>query len=102
MTELMPNIKKILKIFEPITFPIAISLFFLKAATSDVTSSGREVPIETMVRPISFSLTPRKVAIATDLSTTNLLPKIKAVSPEIMNAIDQTGLYALTYASEPL
>ncbi len=33
-----------MKIFEPITFPIAMSLFFFKAATMDVTSSGSEVP----------------------------------------------------------
>ena len=52
--ELIPKIKNTLKIFEPITFPIAISFFLRLAATSDVTSSGRDVPAEIMVIPISF------------------------------------------------
>ena len=47
------NVNKILKMLEPITFPSAISTSFFLAATIDVTSSGRLVPIATMVSPIS-------------------------------------------------
>ncbi len=63
-----------LKIFDPIIFPIAISLFFLNAATTDVTNSGNDVPAATIVRPIIFSLMPKIVATAIALSTTNLPP----------------------------
>ena len=42
--ELTPKINKILKIFDPRIFPIAISEFFLKAAITDVDNSGSEVP----------------------------------------------------------
>ena len=44
-----PNIRKVLKILEPTTFPMAISTFFFRAATREVANSGREVPIETIV-----------------------------------------------------
>lgn len=40
----MPIISKILNIFEPIIFPIAISLFPFIAAVTLVTSSGKLVP----------------------------------------------------------
>jgi len=36
MIELIPNIKKMLKIFEPIILPTAISHRFLNAATAEV------------------------------------------------------------------
>jgi len=51
---LIDRIKRILKMLEPITFPIAISLFFLKAATIEVTNSGNEVPAAIIVNPIIF------------------------------------------------
>ena len=60
---LIDKIKRILKIFEPITFPIAISLFLFVAATIEVTNSGNEVPAATIVNPIIFSLTPKLFAI---------------------------------------
>lgn len=50
---LIPNIQKVLKIFEPTTFPIAISDCFLYAATADAANSGNEVPIATTVSPIT-------------------------------------------------
>ena len=45
-----------LNMFEPIIFPIAISLFPLIAAVTLVTSSGKLVPIARIVRLIIFSL----------------------------------------------
>ncbi len=55
--ELTININKRLKMLEPITFPIAISLFFLNAAIELNTSSGADVTNETIVRPITKSET---------------------------------------------
>jgi hypothetical protein len=54
--ELTANTQSRLKIFEPITFPMAISIFFFLAAITDVTSSGIEVPIATIVNPTNPSL----------------------------------------------
>jgi hypothetical protein len=67
--------------FEPITFPMAMSLFFLSAATTEVINSGSEVPMATMVSPIIFWLTPSKVAILIELSTTSLPPATSPASP---------------------
>ena len=52
ITAATPIISVILKIFEPITFPRAISFSPFFDATKDVTSSGRLVPTATTVRPI--------------------------------------------------
>ena len=49
------NTAKILKIFDPITFPIAISAFPLQIAKRDVANSGKLVPIATTVKPITRS-----------------------------------------------
>ena len=65
----MPNTKKTLNRLDPITFPIAISGFFFKAATTEVANSGREVPIATRVNPITDSPTPNDRAISLDPST---------------------------------
>ena len=42
---------------------MAISEFFLEAATTEVKSSGREVPKATIVNPITRSLKPNFLAI---------------------------------------
>ena len=68
-TELIPRTKKILKIFEPTTLPIAISTFLFFAATAEVASSGRDVPIATMVSPAKDWLIPKFNAICTAPST---------------------------------
>lgn len=66
-----PSTKKILKILEPTTLPIAISTFFFLTATIDVANSGSEVPIETMVSPITRSESPKDNAIEVALLTIN-------------------------------
>lgn len=58
-----PKINKRLKIFEPTTLPTAIPVSPLDAATIDVTSSGRLVPIATIVKPTNVSLMPHASAI---------------------------------------
>lgn len=55
ITDDKPSTNKMLNMFEPITLPIAISLSPFLAATIEVTSSGRDVPIATIVRPIRLS-----------------------------------------------
>ena len=47
-----PRINKMLNRLEPIAFPSARPLSPFLVATMEVTSSGREVPIATMVSPI--------------------------------------------------
>lgn len=67
MGEIMPvtpKIAKMLNTLEPKTFPIAIPLLPLRAATMLVASSGKEVPPATIVSPITASLTPRYCATA--------------------------------------
>ena len=81
---LAPSTNKMLKMFDPITFPITnwFSPFF--KAVIDVTSSGKEVPIATMVKPTSVSLIPRAIAIAEALSTTKSPPRTMPARPTRM------------------
>ena len=66
----IPRINKILKRQEPTALPSAIPESPFLEAVMEVTSSGREVPIATMVRPTSVSLMPHAFAIRLALSTT--------------------------------
>ena len=50
----IPRIKRILNIFEPIAFHRASALSPFRVATMEVTSTGSDVPIATIVRPIKF------------------------------------------------
>lgn len=79
-----PRINKMLNRLEPIAFPSARPLSPFLVATMEVTSSGREVPIATMVSPIKFWLTPKLVAMMQALSTTKSPPKMTAARPAIM------------------
>ena len=54
-----------LKMLEPITLPTAMSASLRMAATSEVASSGSDVPTATTVRPMTTWDTPRQVATAT-------------------------------------
>ena len=83
----MANTVKMLKILLPTTFPTAISLSPLMAATTEVANSGREVPAATMVRPIIQSLTPILRAISVALPTSHCDPKTKKPTPNNMKAI---------------
>ena len=69
-----PSTKNILKRLLPMTFPMAISGFFFKAATMEVASSGNEVPPATSVRPMMDSLTPNPRAMPLAPSTKKLPP----------------------------
>lgn len=52
----VPVMTKLLNILDPRMFPRAISPSPFSAATNEVDSSGRLVPIATMVRPIMGSV----------------------------------------------
>ena len=54
ISALDPTTNKILKIFDPMMFPITISALPFLAAVTEVTSSGNEVPKATIVRPINL------------------------------------------------
>ena len=69
IVDVTPNTHKILKILDPIIFPIDIALCFLYAAIAEVASSGRDVPKATMLIPITTSDIPKYLAIKTDPST---------------------------------
>ena len=57
-TEASPTTNRILKILLPTILPIAISALPLRAAVTEVNSSGKLVPSATIVRPIIRSLRP--------------------------------------------
>ena len=50
ISEVAPSVKKILKMFDPRTFPTTISALPLRAATIDAISSGNDVPGPTISR----------------------------------------------------
>ena len=53
IADAIPRTIRMLNILDPTALPSAISTSFFFAATIEVTSSGREVPMETIVSPIS-------------------------------------------------
>lgn len=55
---LVPRIKKILKILLPIMLPTARSALFFLAAVMEAANSGKDVPAETIVKPIILLSTP--------------------------------------------
>ncbi len=59
MVAVTPRIKRMLKILEPTMLPSAMSGSRLRAATTEVDSSGRLVPTATSVRPMISSGTPK-------------------------------------------
>ena len=73
-----------LKMHEPSTLPMTIPFSPFLSAVIEVTSSGREVPIATTVRPISASLKPKNEAISLAPSTTKLEPMITPAIPMTM------------------
>ena len=76
-----PSTSNILNIFEPITFPIAISVSPFLTAITEVTNSGSDVPIATIVRPTKLALIPKEVAILDAESTTKSPPYTIPIIP---------------------
>ena len=65
----MPRISSVLKILEPMTLPMEISAFPCTAPMKLTTISGADVPIPTMVRPMTNSLRPNLRAMEEAPST---------------------------------
>lgn len=76
----IPRIRKTFAIFEPSTFPIAISVLPEIAAKSETMSSGMLVPIETIVSHIIASEIPHFFASETDPSTRRFPPTVRSMS----------------------
>ena len=82
-----------LKLLLPIIFPNIISEYPLIEATELTTSSGAEVPKETIVNPIIRSETLYFFANADEPSTNQFAPNINAVKPAIIKTIKITMYY---------
>jgi len=82
---LTPSTEMMLKMQLPTTFPTAMSRCPRAAAATVVAISGNDVPTATTVRPISSSLTPSAVAMATAPSTSQREPRTSRPSPNTMS-----------------
>ena len=102
MSATVPITKSILKILLPTIFPIAIPAFPLRAAETDVTSSGRDVPNATIVSPIKRSLMPQALAIVVAPFTTNWLPITTHTPPSTIKSRHFHTGYSFTGCSSPL
>ena len=80
-TEASPSTLRMLKILLPTTFPTAMSRSPRKAATTEVATSGSEVPAATIVSPMISSETPKCLAICTAPSTRNFEPITRPPTP---------------------
>jgi hypothetical protein len=93
ITALIPKMKNTLNIFDPTIFPIAKSTFFFLAAITLVASSGRDVPIDTIVKAITLWESP--IADATSTAETTIMrpPATRRTRPaRIKNTDLATGL----------
>ena len=101
IAEATPSTISILNILDPIALPSAISTSFFLAATIEVTSSGSDVPIETIVSPISVWLIPRSLAILDAASTVTSPPNAIAIAPPTINKILTGTETILMSSSDP-
>gem|GEM_PF-3433263 len=88
ISAVIPRTKNTLNMLDPTIFPTAMLVCHLVTATIDVASSGKDVPIASMVSPISFSLHHRIVASWTAFSTTRFPPKVNQMIPHRTNSAD--------------
>ena len=73
--------------FEPIIFPSPKSVSFLVIAIIDVTSSGKDVPKPTIVRPIIVSETPKALDKLLALFTNVFAPTAVNIAEKIKSKI---------------
>lgn len=74
-----------LKAFEPMILPIAKSGSFLSTLATEAASSGKLVPMATMVKPITKSLMPNATAILTAAQTSSFELAISPIKPARKN-----------------
>lgn len=101
IADAIPSTINMLNTLEPMAFPSAISTSFFLAATIDVTSSGSDVPIETIVSPINVWLMPRSLAIRDAASTVTSPPTAIAIAPPMINRMLAGTETSLISSSEP-
>lgn len=88
MIAVIPRMRNIFAIFDPRTFPIAISVFQEILAMIETMSSGILVPIATIVRPMIASEIRYFFAIETAPSTRVLPPYVRSTSPAMIKKSD--------------
>lgn len=81
INEAIPRIRNIFAIFDPSTFPIAISVFPEMLANTETISSGTLVPIATIVRPIIACDIQNFRASDTEPSIRTLPQKVRRINP---------------------
>ena len=99
MVKAVPTTRPRLKTFEPRTLPTPISVWPLRAATTEVASSGREVPNATTVSPTSASETPNRRARSTPPMTNISEPPIRIAIPTAVSAKWRGSVPATTAGS---
>ena len=82
-----PRIKRMLRIFEPMTFPRTISVLPEARALIETASSGAEVPKAIIVKPIRVLGMRKLVAVEEAPSTKRSAPLIKRTKPIIRRKI---------------
>jgi hypothetical protein len=80
-----PKIRNVLKMFEPTTFPIAMSVWPSNAEMILIVSSGIDVPTATTVRPTINCGTRRRSAKATEPSVSIIAAMIIKANEPISN-----------------
>ena len=78
-----PRIMRVLNIFEPTMLPIAMSAFPCNDERKLTTISGVDVPMPTIVNPMTNSLIPNLFATLDEPSTSQLAPKSIRSRPDI-------------------
>ena len=86
IAEAIPRTIRKLNTFDPIALPSAIPISFFLAATTDVTNSGNEVPLETIVSPTNVWLIPSSIAILLAELTVRSPPIAIAAPPPMINS----------------
>ncbi len=83
ITSVRPRIMPMLAILEPTALPTAISPNPLRAAIRETKNSGADVPMATMVRPISMGDMPKLRAVAAELFTKWSALHMRTIRPTI-------------------
>ena len=103
----LPKTKKMLIIFDPITFPIIKLGSPLLKATIDVTSSGTLVPNATNETDITILGTSKNLAIAIDElinksepNPSKIIPrKIYVIYLELNSSTEKSSLFSILFSS---
>ena len=96
-----PRMPRTLQMLEPTTLPKATSGCRRSAPTTEATSSGSEVPIATMVSPMTASGTPAASASAAAASTRSRAPRMVSLIPPAASASETQSDVGAPGASAP-